>query len=142
MAKTNRGVIQEEYRDSDGYWIYLKPGWQNGADPGTHGIVEDTKGEAHRTLRIAKPCDCQECLDLIAKATKNPHAAALGKLGGQATSAAKTAAVRANAKRPRPNARGKKKPRKPKDEQLKVKTKPPKPGELRDRCILGGDPSL
>lgn len=41
---------------------------------------------------------------------KNRHAVALGRLGGQAKSDAKTAAVRENAKRPRPNAKGKKKP--------------------------------
>ncbi len=33
---------------------------------------------------------------------KNPHAVVLGRKGGSATSAAKTAAARANAKRPRP----------------------------------------
>ncbi len=32
---------------------------------------------------------------------KNPHAVALGRLGGRVKSAAKTAAVRANATRPR-----------------------------------------
>lgn len=53
--------IQNEYRDSDGYWIDLAPGWQNGADPGCHGIVEDTKREAYRTLTLARPCDCQNC---------------------------------------------------------------------------------
>jgi hypothetical protein len=61
MAAKSRAVIQEEYRDSDGYWIYLKPGWENGADPGTHGIVEDTKREAYRTLAYARPCDCDDC---------------------------------------------------------------------------------
>jgi hypothetical protein len=34
-------------------------------------------------------------------ATKNPAAVALGRLGGQATSMAKTLAARENAKRPR-----------------------------------------
>lgn len=42
---------------------------------------------------------------------KNPHAVALGRLGGLQKSPAKTAAVTENAKRPRPNAKGKKKPR-------------------------------
>lgn len=56
-----RDVIQREYRDSDGYWIELKPGWQNGADPGTHGIVEDTKTAAYSTLTMVKPCNCSEC---------------------------------------------------------------------------------
>jgi hypothetical protein len=39
-------------------------------------------------------------------------AAALGRLGGAAKSERKTEAVRENARKPRPNARGKKKPRK------------------------------
>lgn len=59
--KSNRNLIQEEYRDSDGYWIYLKPGWQNGNDPGTHGIVEGTRREAYATLTNAKPCECADC---------------------------------------------------------------------------------
>jgi len=67
MKKTD--LIQEEYRDSDGYWIYLKPGWQNGLDPGTHGIVEDTKTRARAALSSVKPCDCAECLQLL-KETK------------------------------------------------------------------------
>lgn len=58
-------VIQRQYRDSDGYWIELKPGWQNGADPGTHGIVEDTKTEAYRRLSMVKPCACEECRRLL-----------------------------------------------------------------------------
>jgi hypothetical protein len=41
----------------------------------------------------------------------NPAAVALGRLGGKKTSEAKAAAARANAKKPRPNARGNKKPR-------------------------------
>lgn len=57
----NAALIQEEYRDSSGYWIYLKPGWQNGADPGTHGIVEDTRREAYSKLTMARPCDCADC---------------------------------------------------------------------------------
>ncbi len=60
-TKAKRELIQRQYRDSDGYWIELVPGWQNGLDPGTHGIVEDTKREAMASLRYAKPCDCQEC---------------------------------------------------------------------------------
>lgn len=63
---TKAELIQEEYRDSDGYWIYLRPGWQNGYDPGTHGIVEDTRREAYRTLTGVKPCVCAECQQLKA----------------------------------------------------------------------------
>lgn len=51
-------------------------------------------------------------------AAKNPAAVTLGRLGGQVTSDAKTRAARKNgmltAGVPRPNAKGKKKPRKEK----------------------------
>ena len=52
--------IESEYKDSDGYWINLKSGW---ILPGewTHGIVENTKRQAHRKLRQVVPCDCAEC---------------------------------------------------------------------------------
>ncbi len=54
--------ISKEYRDSDGYWIELKGGWQNGADPGCHGIHENTKREAHSYMRNVIPCNCADCL--------------------------------------------------------------------------------
>lgn len=61
-----RDVVQNEERDSDGYWIYLRPGYQNGDDPGTHAIVENTKTAARRKLSLVKPCDCAECVRLKA----------------------------------------------------------------------------
>lgn len=60
--------IKNEYRDSDGYWIELADGWENGADPGTHGIVEDTKREAYRTLTMARRCRCADCQQRLASA--------------------------------------------------------------------------
>jgi hypothetical protein len=54
-------LIDEEYRDSDGYWIYLKPGYGCGDDPGTHGIIEDTKRRAYSRLSSVEPCDCADC---------------------------------------------------------------------------------
>ncbi len=67
MATTNRDKIDAEWMDSDGYWIDLKPGWKNGDDPVgvLHGIHEDTKAEARRTLRSAMECDCEECKQLL-----------------------------------------------------------------------------
>ena len=58
--------IQNIEKDSDGVWIYLKPGYQNGADPGTHAIVEDTRKAALARVSSIKPCDCAECKRLIA----------------------------------------------------------------------------
>lgn len=52
-------LIQEEYRDSDGYWIYLKNGWRIRGD--AHGIVENSKREARAKLADAIPCNCAEC---------------------------------------------------------------------------------
>lgn len=71
LSKKLRATIAHEYRDSDGYWIELTDGWQNGDDPGTHGIVEDTKTAAYATLANVKPCDCGECKSRLAvKETK------------------------------------------------------------------------
>lgn len=63
MARPKR--IWHEYRDVDGYWIELMPGWQNGADPGTHGIHEDTKRAAHAQLDMVERCACDECRELL-----------------------------------------------------------------------------
>ncbi len=69
MTKLQR-VVRTEYRDSDGYWIEFKPGWHDCGNTGVHGIVEDTKAEARRKAKYAVPCDCEECLGLIAKGTR------------------------------------------------------------------------
>jgi hypothetical protein len=61
MATTKqRSVISKEYRDIDGYWIELKPGYIVTPD-GTHGIVEDTKADAYSDLSRVVPCDCDDC---------------------------------------------------------------------------------
>jgi hypothetical protein len=62
-APSRRSVIAKEYRDVDGYWIDLKPGWRSGQDPVgcLHGIVEDTKREAYSWLTSVLPCDCEDC---------------------------------------------------------------------------------
>lgn len=52
-------LIEEEYRDSDGYWIYLKRGWTIPGD--AHGIVENTKRQARASLADVVPCDCADC---------------------------------------------------------------------------------
>jgi len=53
--------IQEQYRDSDGYWVYLLPGYQDRYNPGCHTIVEDTKRDALGKAKDAIPCDCADC---------------------------------------------------------------------------------
>jgi hypothetical protein len=59
MKRTD--LIAEEYRDSDGYWIYLVPGYACGDDSGTHGIVENTKTAARARLGSVVICDCDDC---------------------------------------------------------------------------------
>jgi hypothetical protein len=56
-----REQIAEHGRDSDGYWIALKNGWQDAENPQYHTIVEDTRERAfdHRAI----PCHCRECLN-------------------------------------------------------------------------------
>lgn len=61
MKRTD--MIDKEYRDSDGYWIELKPGFVVVGD--AHGIVENTKREARAKLSIVVPCDCAECKALM-----------------------------------------------------------------------------
>lgn len=53
--------IEEQYRDSDGYWIYFKPGWRSATDPVAcvHGVVEDRKRDAMSGGVL--PCDCDDC---------------------------------------------------------------------------------
>ena len=71
-GRPRRSVIQTEYQDSDGYWIELAPGWKNGSDPigCEHGIVEDTKSAAYKSLASVMPCDCTECRELLDAAKK------------------------------------------------------------------------
>lgn len=64
MAQRDKRVQRAYREDGSGYWIELAPGWQNGNDPGTHAIVEDTKRRAYEVLRMARPCRCIECVEL------------------------------------------------------------------------------
>lgn len=66
---SRRALIEREYRDIDGYWIELVPGWIV-ADEGTHGIVEDTKRAAHAKLALVEPCACAECTELQKAVTR------------------------------------------------------------------------
>ena len=54
-------VVAREERDEDGFWIYLKDGWQDGSNPGSHTIVEDTRRAALAKLLDVIPCTCPQC---------------------------------------------------------------------------------
>ncbi len=59
--------IQKIYKDIDGWWIELKPGFIV-RDEGTHGIIEDTKKAALSKMTLVVACDCAECSGLLAPA--------------------------------------------------------------------------
>ena len=59
MTLRNAFIIESEGQEDDTYWIYLKPGFQNGS--GEHAIAEDTKGLARTRLSDVIPCLCPEC---------------------------------------------------------------------------------
>lgn len=52
--------VSEAFRDSDGYWVYLKAGWSNG-NPCEHIIVEDRVADVKRKMGWIVPCACKEC---------------------------------------------------------------------------------
>lgn len=56
------------YRDTDGWWIELKPGFVV-SDEGTHGIVEDRKRDALAKMELVVPCECDECVHVKALAS-------------------------------------------------------------------------
>jgi hypothetical protein len=62
--RLKKSMIEEEFRDSDGYWIYLKPGFKNATDPlgNLHIFHEDTRREAAKGDVML--CDCEECTKL------------------------------------------------------------------------------
>jgi hypothetical protein len=55
--------IESSFHDIDGYWVYLRDGWQNRYNPGCHIITEDTRAKALSVARDAIPCECAECVE-------------------------------------------------------------------------------
>jgi hypothetical protein len=52
--------VRAAYKDEDGWWIDLKPGWT--ADPlSAHDIHADTLREAIEYMGGIEPCACKEC---------------------------------------------------------------------------------
>lgn len=58
--------IEKIEHDSDGWWIYLKPGFVV-RDERTHAIVEDRKQAALDKMDLVVPCSCDECRQLMAQ---------------------------------------------------------------------------
>lgn len=62
MSKLLNPAIQQEWSDSDGHWILLRPGYHV---DGAHAIVESSKPEATKRLRDVKRCECPDCGALL-----------------------------------------------------------------------------
>lgn len=54
--------VSKLYRDIDGWWIELAPGWRIPGE--AHGVVAPTRREALESARDRVPCDCDECESL------------------------------------------------------------------------------
>jgi len=56
--------VLSAFVDSDGAWIWLKPGWT--ADPfDAHDVHEYTKGAARDKFIRVQPCHCEMCVAQI-----------------------------------------------------------------------------
>jgi hypothetical protein len=68
LKKRNPDKVDDAYRDSDGYWIELAPGWRREPHDLVHMVHEDTVAAVVEAFRRIVPCDCGECKTLKAKA--------------------------------------------------------------------------
>ena len=50
--------IRDWYKDSDGYWINLKPGWQFWD---AHCVHEWKIRDVFTSFAQVRPCECDEC---------------------------------------------------------------------------------
>ena len=48
------------------YDVFLRAGWSK-SDDCVHTIIEETVAEILRELRALSPCDCESCLESLAK---------------------------------------------------------------------------
>jgi len=63
LTAARRHMIQSEGQEEGTYWIYLRPGFENGS--GEHAIAHDNRRLARARLRDVIVCDCAECLELM-----------------------------------------------------------------------------
>jgi hypothetical protein len=64
--------LSDERDVGNGWFVYLKPGFAY-ADANTdnpqHSFGEDTMGDVRRSMKMVKPCQCAECVRLLAEAS-------------------------------------------------------------------------
>lgn len=66
VPKKYEHMIDEIYKDSDGYWVYSKASYMF---PNTecHTAHEYTQAEILKEIRTLKPCDCDKCKQELAE---------------------------------------------------------------------------
>lgn len=55
---TRKLVVQDEWKDCDGYWLLLTRGFHCDS---SHAIRESSKSAAYRRVRDVRPCKCTDC---------------------------------------------------------------------------------
>lgn len=66
LVTKHQDKIADAYKDSDGYWINLKPGWRREEFDYSHSVHEWSICELVSAFRNVHPCDCENCqLNLI-----------------------------------------------------------------------------
>ncbi len=53
--------VEDDRANQNGWWVYLKLGWQDRYNPTCHQIHEDTLKECASIVRDAIPCNCADC---------------------------------------------------------------------------------
>jgi hypothetical protein len=49
------------YKDTDGYWVTLKWGWQASPHSEVHTLHESSVAEIKKSFRYVCACDCLQC---------------------------------------------------------------------------------
>lgn len=60
LAHPKVASISDERGMGDGFWVYLKKGWQN--DPETHCIHENSPTRCFWYLPSVSECSCDDCM--------------------------------------------------------------------------------
>jgi hypothetical protein len=68
IPKKYMPMIDELYKDGEGYWCYSKEGYYfEEMGQGCHTAHEDTQHEIYLVIRTLKPCECAECKEILEK---------------------------------------------------------------------------
>jgi hypothetical protein len=63
--------VSQVFRDEDGFWLWLNPGWT--CDPlSAHDGHENTVRDLLRVYRDIQPCACADCVTWAARLERQP----------------------------------------------------------------------